>query len=1101
MKKSVLAVLAAFTGAMLAAWTPAPGLAQQGNPDRNPDRAPELPPVANQIFRQPALSPDGKTLAFVYDGDIWSVASSGGDARRLTITVDNDGDPIYSPDGQWLAFRSRRYGHDDIFVMPAQGGPARRLTFADAGDGPCCWLPDSSGIIFHSYRRDGGRDLWVVRADGSEPWPITGGGFGNHESYASISPDGKRIVYVNRAGDPMRNRGYNGSANGDLWLCDFDGITTRNHRALTANRSHDAWPVFADNDTIVYSTCAAGANSTDRVGRLAAINTSGQEIKGWGGEARLDPREISVGGGKIAFSTGNYSGWRLHVGDLGKRPPGKISQPDIRIASDVRSADLKSTRLSTVSEFKVSPDGKKLAFIAGGDVFVMPTEEGGMARQETDTPVREKDLEWSSDSKDLYYTRVEGSKVWPAAHALAGQKPYLFSGSCPFATASRGRMVGDTYWVVGGEGELSPFQAPREKSIKGFFRGANLGSGDLFDVSPDAKWLLYTQPNEIYDSQLWVANVETGQARQITKLFGSCTSASFSRDGKRVVFANSELDENYDIYVIDLQKPPVEFKEDKLEKLLKKETKEDGDKSEKKEAKEGEEEPAKPVTPKVPAAKKPPETKIDFDGLDLRTRRVTSLEGNEFSPVCLDDGKTFYFVATVQGQSNLWKLTQDPDKGPDLKQVTQSRSRKGDLRVSPDDKTLWYTDAGVVTSMNVLSGKTTSYGFSVEQRRDRAALRDAAFEEAVWVMGSYFYDDAHHGIDWNRTASRYRQALKATSTGDEYGAVMNELLGELNSSHQGFGAQDDRSDGFSESTGCLGIRLDPVALSRGEYRIIEVLKDGPLDIPEGPQVGIRLVGINGVALGKGNTLSQALTGAIGKKTILNLHDKLVMDGSRELAVKPISRGSESQLFYERWVRWQRQLVHDQSGGRLGYVHIRGMDGPSLQEFIHQLGDDVQGREGVVIDVRFNGGGYTAVDVLEILIKKPWLIRRSPGQADISENAYRSITLEKPSILMINQDSFSNAEILAEGFRRLKIGSIVGIETAGGVIGTGQYTLIDGSSMRLPGTGAYTVTGENLERAGRKPDISIDTNIEELDKGIDQQTQKAVDTLLGQLKGK
>lgn len=1093
MNKTLMAALAVF----LAAWSGPQSIAQG-----SPETVSDLPPVADQILRQPALSPDGKTLAFVYDGDVWSVPSGGGDARRLTITVDNDGDPVFSPDGKWLAFRSRRYGHDDIFVMPAQGGPARRLTFADAGDGPCCWLADSSGVIFHSYRRDGGRDLWVVRTDGSEPWPITGGGFGNHESYASISPDGKRIVYVNRAGDPMRNRGYNGSANGDLWLCDFDGVKTSNHRALTSNRSHDAWPAFADNDTIIYSTCASGAATTDRVARLAAINTRGEEVKGWGGQARLDPREIAIGGGRIAFSTGNYSGWRLHVGELGKRPPTKVSQPDIRILSDVRGADLKSTRLGTVSEFKVSPDGKKIALIAGGDVFVMPTEEGGVPRQETDTPVREKDLEWSGDSKDLYYTRVEGSTVWPAAHSLAGQKPYMFSGSFPFTTASRGRMVGDVYWVVGNESELTPFQAPREKSIKGFFRGANLGAGDLFDVSPDGKWLLYTQPNEIYDSQLWVASVETGEARQITRLFGSCTSASFTRDGKRIVFANSELDENYDIYVIDLQKPPVEFKEDKLDKLLKKDAKEEGDKPEKKEpAKEGEEEPARPATPRTPAPKKPPETKIDFDGLDLRTRRVTSLEGNEFSPVCLDDGKTFYFVATVQGQSNLWKLTLDPDKGPDLKQVTQSRTRKGDLRVSPDEKTLWYTDAGVITSMNVQSGKTTSYSFSVEQRRDRAALRAAAFEEAVWVMGDYFYDDTHHGINWRQTAGRYRQALNATSTGDEFGAVMNELLGELNSSHQGFGAQDDRSDGFSESTGCLGVRFDPVALSRGEYLITEVLKGGPLDIPQGPAAGIKLVGVNGAALGKGNTLAQALTGTIGRKTILNLNDKLIMEGARELAVKPVSRGAETQLFYERWVRWQRQLVHEQSGGRLGYVHIRGMDQPSLQEFIHQLGDDVQGREGVVIDVRFNGGGNTAVDVLEILIKKPWLIRRSPGQPDVSENAYRSITLEKPSILMINQDSFSNAEILAEGFRRLKIGSIVGIETAGGVIGTGSYTLIDGSSMRLPGTGAYTITGENLERAGRKPDISIDTNIEELDKGIDAQTRKTVETLLSQLPAK
>jgi len=1056
---------------------------------------PELPPVAEKILRQPALSPDGKTLAFVYDGDIWSVPSGGGDARRLTITVDNDGDPVFSPDGKQLAFRSRRYGSDDVFVMPAQGGPATRLTFSDASEQPCCWLPDSSGIIFMASLRDAARDLWVVRTDATEPWPITGGGFGTHEAWATISPSGKQLAYIDRASDPMRTRGYAGTANGDLWLCDFDGTSTSNHRQLTSNRSHDSWPVFADADTIVYSTCAAGAKTSSRAARLAAVNLKGEEVKGWGGEANLDPREISINGGKIAFSTGNYGGWRLHVGEFGKRPPTRVSMPDIRINSDVRSGDIKSTRLSAASEFQVSPDGKKIAFVSGGDLFVMPTEEGGVPRQLTDTPAREKDVQWKSDSRTLVFTRHNQLEFFD----LVENRQQVMNRVPPLAVASRPQYLsGNRLLCIADEKTIQDWDENPTTRIEGYFHGANLGSGKAFEISPDGKWILYSQPNDIYDWQLWVAHTETGEKRELSRLFGSCHSFSFTRDGKHVVFANDEVDDNYDIWVIDLEKPPVEFKEDKLDKLFKKEEKPNTTEK----PAEGEEgEQPKPPQPKAPGTKKPPETRIDFDNIAARTRHVTSLEGNEFWPVCVDDGKTFYFVATVQGQSNLWKLVQDPDKGPDLKQITTSRSRKSDLRLSPDEKSLWFLDGGVITSMNLASSKTTTYSFSVEQRRDRRALRDAAFDEAVWVMGGYFYDAKHHGIDWASTSTRYRSALNATSTGDEFGSVMNEMLGELSSSHQGFGAQDERSDGFSESTGCLGVRFDPVALSRGQYLITEVLKGGPLDVPEAPAAGIKLVGINGVALVTGATLSQALTGSIGRKTILHVNDKFTMDNAREFAVKPISRGQEFRLCYERWVEWQRAMVKELSGGRLGYVHIRGMDGPSLQEFIHQLGDDILGKEGVVIDVRFNGGGSTAVDVLEILIKKPWLIRQNRGLREVSENAYRSITLEKPSILMINQDSFSNAEILAEGFRRLKVGSIVGVDTAGGVIGTGSFTLIDGSSMRLPGTGAYAIDGENLEHNGRKPDIFIDNNINDLEKGIDRQTELTVKTLLGQLKGK
>jgi len=1056
--------------------------------------------VSPRILRTPALSPDGKQLAFVYDGDIWSVDSGGGSARRLTITLDNDGSPCFSPDGKQLAFRSRRYGSDDVFIMPAAGGKARRMTFSDGAEDPCCWLPDGSGVVF-SAARDNGRDLWIVRAAGGEPWPISGGGIGVHESNADISPDGKHIVYVSHGSDPMRRRGYFGTSSSDLWLCDFDGTTTRNHRALAASRSHEDWPCFVDNNTVLFVSCAAGKSKSARMGRLSAVTLDGQEAKGWGGDNALDARDVSVGGGKLAFATGNYGGWNLHVGELGKRPPMKLNTPEIRIESDVRSAEVKATRLTSASEFDISPDGKKIALVAGGDLFLLPTEEGGTPRQLTDTLEREKDVEWDSDSRTLAYSSRKGG-AWRIYGMDAGTGKESF-------VRGQGAQVSHPQFMPGGKRLASIIdeqrlnvELPEGKSIdvKAYLAGANMWGGDAFDISPDGQWILFEQPNEIYDDTLFVANLNTGEARQISHMFGSCTSASFTRDGKRVVFACNQ-EGSFDVYVVDLVAPPVEFKEDKLDKLFKEPAKPASGGDDKKDEPKGEdakpEEPKK-EEPKKPVAKKPPETKIDFEGLKRRIRRVTSLEGNEFNPICLDDGKTFYFLAAVQGQSNLWKLTISPDKGPDLKQVTQSRSQKSRLKLSPDEKALWFLDGGTVTSYQLQSGKTTSYAFSVEQRRQTRDLRAEAMSEARWIMGSYFYDQRHHGQNWAALCERYAQALDATSTGDEFGAVMNELLGELNSSHQGFYAADERSDGLSEVCGYLGVRFDALALSRGEYRIVEILKGGPLDVPEGPLPGILLVGVDGRALGSGSVLARELLDTVGRKTVLHLNDKTVFTGARELAVKPISRGAEAQLHYERWVDAQRAMVHKLSDGKLGYVHIEGMDDPSLRHFKHHLGNDAIGRQGLVIDVRYNGGGYTAVDVLEILIKRPWLKRQAPGLSEVSENAYRSVTLEKPSVLLINQDSFSNAEILAEGFRRLGIGKIVGVDTAGGVIGTGQFRLIDGSSMRLPGTGAFAVDGENLENNGRKPDIFVQNTPEELDSGQDRQTEAAVKALLEQI---
>jgi Tol biopolymer transport system component/C-terminal processing protease CtpA/Prc len=1060
----------------------------------------ELPDVASHLLLQPAMSPDGATLAFVHDGDIWSVPTQGGTARRLTITPGNEGDPQFSPDGKWLAFRSRRYGHDDVFVMQSEGGPARRLTFSDAADQPDCWLPDSSGIIFSSYRR-GSRDLWVVRLEGGEPWPITGGGYGSHEYDAVISPDGSRIAYVNSGGSPMRRRGYHGTADSDIWLCDFDGLKTSNHRRITDNRSHDASPAFRANDLLYYVSCANADGTTSRISRFALYDLRTGETLDLADQPALDPRELSIGSRLAAFSTGNYGGWKLYLWDLLAARPFRIAPLSVKLASDARRGEVHSRFLSTAADYAVSPDNKKLAFIAGGDVFVMALKEGAVPLQLTNTLEEEKGLAWSPDSQQLVHsTSLQGRLQILNLAGLATDEGISTRHFRP-GRSVEGYAKGWSHPLVSKSGVVYAYGDEREivevhrfgennqakaKPIKGTFHGVNIGSPSraAFDVSADGRWILYEQPNANYDDVVMLADTISGETHAISHLFGSVSQPRFSADGKRVIFVNNQ-EETYDVWSIELAPEGPKFKEDDLIEAFKKK------------------EPVKKEDKKDDTtdgnAKQPPELKVVLTDIKERAKRITSLDGNESDPVALSDGKTYVFIGSSQGQSNLWKLEIDPDKGPDLKQLTQSKTAKSTLRLSADEKTLWWLDAGKITSMPVAGGKTTTYGFSIEQRRDRAELRQAAFDEAAWVMGNYFYDLDHHGINWSKTAARYKQVLDAASTGGEYGLLMNELLGELNSSHQGFTVADQSSDDFSESTGCLGLLFDPLELAEGRYRITEVIKDGPCDLPEGkPEVGEYLVGLNGKWFGEGTNLASLLVSTIGKKTTLNLHPKYEWEGNRELAVMPITSRAEYSLYYHRWVRQQRELVEGLSGGRLGYVHIAAMNDPSLAAFKHELGDEMLGKEGVVIDVRYNGGGSTAVDVLEILMKQPWLKRQWGGLDQVSENIYRSVALEKPSILMINQASFSNAEILAEGYRRLGVGKIVGVDTAGGVIGTGSYTLLDGSRMRMPSTGAYTVDGENLELAGRKPDIFVENHPDELEKGTDRQTETAVRELLKQI---
>ncbi len=1085
-------------------------------PERPPRPSPEtLPEIAEKILRQPALSPDDKTLAFVYDGDIWTVPTSGGEARRLTVTPGNEGSPIFSPDGRWLAFRSRRFGGDHIYIMPSAGGEARRLTFADAAEDPCCWLPDGSGLIFSSGDRGRGRDLWVVRLEGGEPWPITDGGYGENEGQASISPDGKRIAYTRRPMNPFYRRAYLGTANSEIWLCDFDGLATSNHRPLTTSRAHNSYPRFLDNSTVVYATFDDGKGGAAKQSRLAAINLKGEPATSpnWENLPRFDAREISRGNRMIAFSTGSYGGWKLHVVELTRNLPTKVHVPAISVRTDRREADVRVFKHTRAEEFKLSPDGKKLAFTAGADVYVMPAEEGGVPRRVTDGIGREKDINWAPDSRRLVYA----SESLGSHHLRGGP---MFDYHVRIADLATGEVKGirgdggpethphvltdgQSILYLRGNSHVKRFDPSGHypSSQKGDFSAAVHAKGNYFDLSPDTEWMVYTLRDNSFNSAVYISATAFGVARKLATLHGECYQPRFSRDGKRVDFI-CNLGDGFDVYSVDLVASPLEFKEDKLDRLF--EEKE-------KKAEPGEE--GKPVRPDPKAAKAPPKTVIDFEGLQKRVRRVTSLEGNESWPLSVDDGKTFYFVANVQRQSNIWKLTVDPDKGPDLKQLTQTRGAKSHLTISADEKTLWFLDGGVITGLNIASGKTTACPFSIEQRRHAREMRNQIFHEVVVTMADLFYQGGMHGVDWRKTAERYRQALDATATGDEFGGLVNELLGELNSSHQGFSPEDEREDGMGETVGQIGLDFDPAGLAEGVYRVLTVLPGGPCDqktvVPptaEGrsptfePRVkpGDYLVGVNGKALARPGVLARELLDSTGRKTVLRFNSKPEFSGGHDLAVKPATRREISPLIYEHWVEQRRQLVKKLSNGQLGYAHVRSMNTASVAEFRQQLADGARGARGLVIDVRFNGGGWTAVDLLEILIKRPWLERRDRNNR-VSENIYRSVALEKPSCLLINQGSFSNAEILAEGYRKLGIGKIIGVDTAGGVIGTGGMRLSDGSSLRVPGMGAFSLEGENLELAGRKPDIYVPNDINAVDRGEDPQLEAAVKALLEDLK--
>lgn len=1055
----------------------------QGAPVISPDFG--AVPVAKHVVHQPSVSADGKTIAFVYDGDIWTVPVTGGVARRLTITEGTESSPLFSPDGKWIAFNSRRFGSANLFVMPAEGGPATRLTFDNATDTPRAWLPDSSTILFNSGRTDQALDVFAIKVTGGQPWCVTASGFREHKSWPALSPNGKHLVYVRGGGTTAwQRRGYNGSNNNDLWIADFDGVVASNHRALTTARAHETMPFWLDDDTIGYVSFVGKDDSSERVGRIEAISPKGESRDASRFKQCRDVVEPVLGGGKIVYVTGAYGGWNLYVCDAAT---GAVGRPEIKILSDNREQDITVGTSSRADEYAVSPDQKLIAFTAENDVWVMLADEQSPSRQLTDTVSRELGVIWAPDNRRVVYTSTRGDN--PQLFMMdvkTGQEVQLTKEP---DSASRAMFLPNstTLLYCRNESEIASLVIPDSMdgevvagtvSVKGDFLGANRSGGALFDVSPDGKWLAYVDGDSIGKPQVFVAELATGNTRKVTGHFEGAFSPSWGLCGKRLLYVTRETGYG-DVYLMELVNHPLTFDEDKLDEVLA-----DGDKSTKDDS----------GSKSKSSSKEAPATEILWEGLQDRVRRVTTTSGFDGSPMGLDDGKTVLYTAGGSIKAVTAEVHKSNSSPRDIAAGSGSRSQ---LSLSPDGKVLWFNESGTIQKGKPTGGSTSSRRVSVRQVRDRAAIRHEAFRECVYLMGNYFYDEKMHNLDWKGVSKRYLEALDASGTNEEWGGLMNQLLGELNSSHQGFSARDTRTDGFSESTSRLGLIFDPREMAAGKFLILECIKGGPCD-PSIVDVkpGEYLVGINGKLFDSGTNLARELIGMAGNKTVLHLAGPEGTKDPRTVAVRPTSTGGEHALYYQRWVDAQRAMVHKLSDGRLGYVHIAGMNQAGVDHFKHHIANDFDGKEGAVIDVRFNGGGNTAVVLLEILIKRNWLRRTNrTGTRDVSENEYRSVSYERPSILLTNHNSFSNAEIMSEGFQRLGIGEVVGTETGGGVIGTSSATLIDGSRIRMPMSGAFTIDGENLENIGRKPTIPVDITPEDQIAGRDPQIETAVKVLL------
>ncbi|HRC77680.1 MAG TPA: S41 family peptidase, partial [Kouleothrix sp.] len=502
--------------------------------------------------------------------------------------------------------------------------------------------------------------------------------------------------------------------------------------------------------------------------------------------------------------------------------------------------------------------------------------------------------------------------------------------------------------------------------------------------------------------------------------------------------------------------------------------------------------PAKPATTRVA---------IVFEGIERRLRMLTSTNMQTIALCISPDSRDLIFRAMVAGKPNLWSQPLDePRQDQPPRQLTFTGTSKWAAQFAPDGKSFYYLDNHQAVIRKFPSGDATTMALYSDVTIDFNQEKRQIFDECWRLLRDYFYDPTFRGLNWSAAYSQFGPLAAGAHTGDDLRAILNLMVGELRASHLGAAGSDSQP----VPQGYLGLLFDPAAqAASGSLRVAEIIADGPVALANtegGVGPGDELLAVNGVAIGPGTNIDTLLQRTASRRVVLRFGPR---DGGapRELVVRPIGGGAYTYLRYRAWVYANEEYVHRVSGGRLGYVHIRAMDFPSYQRFLADLDSELYSKEGVVVDTRFNGGGSTGTFILDILARRSVLLSTFRDRPPIDAGYFHgNRVLNKPTILLINEESGSNTEMFAEGYRRLGLGKVVGRPSAGAVIGTLGHTLLDGTRFRLPRIKIATPEGEDLEGTGRAVDIDVAQPIGAWARGSDRQLDAAVAELLAQIDG-
>ncbi len=1046
-------------------------------------------------MRHPAISPDGKTIAFSYQGDIFTVPSSGGTAKQITSNAAFDSYPVWSPDGNHIAFASNREGSIDVWVMDANGGIPKRVTTNSGSEYPLRWK-DNSTIMFKASIMPTAKSIIFA---GSYPQVYTVGMDGGRPKlFSDITMDALDInasgdvLYIDRKGyeDEWRKH-HRSPITRDVWLKSGDSF-----RKLTTFDGEDRDPVWsADGKSFYYLSEQSGT-----------LNVYHRTLDGK--ETQITNHEKNP----VRFLSAATDG-TLCYGYDGEiytvRKGGQPQKTAIRIAADTEGKELiRQIRNSGAYNIKLSPNGKEIGFVMHGDVYVTSIEYR-TTKQITNTPEQERYIDFSPDGRTIIYDS-ERNGVWQIyATTMKNKDEKQFAYATELVeerltqsdqTSFQPKFSPDGKQIAFWEnrGTLRVMDA-KGKNVKTAMDGKfvySYSDGDIdFTWSPDSKWLLssYIGVGGWNNSDIALVNASgNGEIHNLTESGYNESNAKWVLDGKAMLFCSDRAGyrshgswgAEYDAYLMFFDLEAYErYRMNKEERALAKEnmTEKEKKKEEKKEEKEKKE-------MEKPEAKEMEPLKFDLENCRDRIVRLT-VTPSFLGDILLDkDGENIYYNVAFEKGMDLWHR----DLMTGNTELLIKNVGNGEMMFDKSYKEIYLAADGGIKKVTPQSKAVKNIEFEAQFNYQPYKERAYMFDHVWRQVKDKFYDKNIHGVDWEGYRKTYERFLPYINNNHDFQEMLSEMLGELNASHTGARYSGSWA---SLQTASLGLFFDEDYTGDG-LKIAEVIKGSEIACKQTDvKSGCIIEKIDGTEIKAGMDYFPLLDGKIGKPVRLTIRPK--SGRSFDVTTKGMSMNAVDDLLYKRWVDRNRQLVDSLSGGRLAYVHVRAMNSESFRTVYRELlSDKNRNREAVIVDDRHNGGGWLHDDLCTLLNGKEYQNFMPRGNY-IGRDPFNKWT--KPSCVLICEDDYSNGHGFPMVYKTLGIGKLIGTPVAGTMTAVWWETMIDNTMVfGIPQVGCMTLDGKYAENTQLNPDITVYNTPEDFLNGNDRQLKAAIEEMMKQI---